>query len=379
MAKQKSNVDDIWGQLERNFGDDFLKSEEDILKEIEVIPTGSYALDSALTKWGLPMGRIVQFAGKESSGKSFMSLQVIKNWLEKAPHNWAYYIDAEFTYDKSWVKKLGIDDTRIKVLRSNSGIEVFTSLLGVPHKEIGKPKKKLGLLDIVKERGGAKESGLGVVVLDSIAVLQPPQEETSEVGKANMALMARFLPPELRKLVSLVSTTGVLFIAINQIRTNPGQLYGNPDDTTGGRALKHAHTVMINFGQLSGADNIMMRKDEQIGHKIRAKIHKDKMSGGLNRFCEFDIIYTKGIVNLEKEIVDLGTKYGVIARPNNRTYEYNGEKFVGKEAIGKYFTDKNKIDEILPKIKEAKDIYEKNDITNELPETILEDEEVVEG
>lgn len=354
MARaEKSQVSQIWDQMEKLYGDDGLGS----VMQIETISTGSHTLDDAIGPWGNPKGRIIQYAGKESSGKTFMSLMAIKYWQSLAPHNWAYFIDAECGFNIEWARTLGVDTDpkRFRLLRSNNGAEIFGKLCGVPHKEPGKPKTKLGLLDMVKEAGGAEKSGLGIIVLDSIAAIAPPLEVASYSGKSNMALMARFLPPELRKIVPLLSETGVMFIAINQVRTDPGKMYGDPTSTPGGAAWKHFCSVMVHFLMSESKDSkIFDAQGEQIGHTLKARIDKNRV-GPPKRICEFDIEYVRGVVNRHVEVATLATKYGVVKRPNNRTYLYGDEKVVGKEAYYNAVLEGTlPQEELLEKIKEAK-------------------------
>lgn len=354
--KNISSVDSIWAQLEKHHGS-YIKSYEQIAEDIKVIPTGSYTLDESLGVWGIPRGRLIQLAGRESSGKTFMSLQIIKQWQDMAPHNWAYYIDAEFKFGMDWPIKLGIDISRLKVIPCNDGAEIFTSLLGVPDKKDHNKKTKPGLLDIVHENGGSDETGLGIIVLDSVASIIPPLEAASESGKANMALMGRFLPPELRKLTGMLSKTGVTFIAINQVRVNPGQLYGNPETTPGGNAWRHHCTTMINMSPISGDDkkkkSFMGSDGRPVGHRIRARIDKHSVFMSRGGACEFDIGYVQGVINRNEEVVNLGIKYGLIARPTKMTYEYEDQKWVGKDNIYDYFTDENKYQELVDKIKKT--------------------------
>jgi len=347
----KPSMVQIWDQMEKLYGDDGL----DGVKEVETLSTGSYALDDAIGPWGNPRGRIIQYAGRESSGKTFMSLMAIKHWQNLASHNWAYFIDAECGFNLDWAKTLGLDLSRIKILRSNNGAEIFEKLCGVPNKDPKKAKSKKGLLDLVKEAGGSDTSGLGVIVLDSVAAIAPPLEISSESGKSNMALIARFLPPELRKLTPLLSQTCVMFIAINQVRTDPGKMYGDPTSTPGGSAWKHFCSIMVHFLMSESKDSkIFNDNGEQIGHSLRARIDKNRI-GPPKRICEFDIKYVEGIANQHVEIANLATKYGVVERPNNRSYIYNEEKISGKENYYEAVLN-NKIPqkELLEKIKEAK-------------------------
>jgi recombination protein RecA len=355
MAKQKkSELDSIWDQMEKLYGDDGLCD----IEEVEALSSGSPGLDDILGIWGNPRGRLIQYAGKRSSGKTLMSLMAIKEWQQKDPKNWAYFIDAECSFDKRWAQMLGVDTSprRLRVLKSNNGAEIFEKLCGVPHKEPGKAKTKPGLLDIVKEMGGSDKSGLGIIVLDSVAAVAPPLEVTSRSGKSNMALMARFLPPELRKIIPLLSETGVMFIAINQVRTNPGQLYGNPEGTPGGAAWGHHCSVMVHFTMRESKDAqiIGSEKDVPIGHVVMARVDKNKVAPP-KRKCEFRIQYTQGVVDKHIEIGSLGIKYGIVSRPNNRTYVYDGNKYVGKDSFFAAIAEEKLESEMLAQVKEAKD------------------------
>jgi recombination protein RecA len=206
-------------------------------------------------------------------------------------------------------------------------------LVGVPSKrgKDGTVKKvKQGVLDIELENGG---SGLGIIVIDSIAAMQPPAEEASVAGKDNMALMARFLPPELRKLTPLLTATGVTLIAINQLRFQPGVMYGDPTMSPGGTALKYACAQMVNLGMIRSAESYILNEEkEQIGHKIRAKVQKNKKAPPF-RVAEFAIKYTEGIVNKNEELRDIAARYNVIERPNNKVWVLDGVRYNGKDAI----------------------------------------------
>jgi recombination protein RecA len=163
--------------------------------------------------------------------------------------------------------------------------------------------------------------------------MQPPAERQADVGKQNMALMARFLSVELRKITPGAAQSNTAVILINQLRVNPGQLFGNPEDSPGGRALKHACSLMINFAPLGGADNILSDSNEiQIGHKVRAKVLKNKVSPPGPR-CEFLIEYMKGIANREEEILEVGNSIGYWERPSARTYIIDGEKYSSRSDI----------------------------------------------
>ena len=174
---------------------------------------------------------------------------------------------------------------------------------------------------------------MGLIILDSIAAMQPPAERTSDVGKQNMALMARFLSVELRKITPGVASANVAMILINQLRVDPGKMFGNPEDSPGGRALKHACSLMINFAPMWGADNTLTDSDgDKIGHRVRAKIGKNKV-GSPYRKAEYFIEYLSGIAHPEQEVLEIGEKVGLIERPSSRSYEVFGERFTSRKDI----------------------------------------------
>jgi recombination protein RecA len=337
----------------------------------EAISTGSFALDDALGIWGIPKGHVVQYAGFESSGKTLLALLTIAEWQKKSPENWAMFVDAEFSFDQGWALGLGVDTSRLYVYRENKASAIFDRLVGIPGKrdKNGVVKKvKPGILDIEKETGG---SGLGIIVIDSIAAMQPPAEEASKAGKDNMALMARFLPPELRKITPLLSETGVSLIAINQVRFQPGVMYGDPTMSPGGTALKHACAQMINLGVINSKESRIEEGTEQIGHHIRAKVQKNKKAPPF-RVAEFAINYTKGVIDKNIEIREIGARYGIIERPNTKTWILDGEKYNGKDAIADALKDPALQLSVLERAKAAKQnmvipikIEDEDDSTNE--------------
>jgi recombination protein RecA len=177
-------------------------------------------------------------------------------------------------------------------------------------------------------------------------------EETSEVGKANMALLARFLPPELRRITPMLAASKVTLIAINQIRDTMA-MYGDPTSSPGGRALAHANNVMVNFAKINGADSKIERNGEQVGHHVKARIEKNKKAAPF-KVAEFAIEYVKGVVDTGEELRVLGAKYGVIQRPNNVTYTYQGQTYRGKEAMAAALTDPEVQASIWAEIREAR-------------------------
>jgi len=351
----KKTMADIWKEMEKQHGNEGLYTGDSSMTTYsDSISTGSWALDDALGIWGIPKGHIVQFAGFESSGKTLLALTTAAEWQKKDPDNWVFFIDAEFSFDQMWAKSLGVDLERILIYRENRADKIFERLIGVPgkpNKNTGEIKKtKPGILDVEIEHGG---TGLGLIILDSVAAMIPPMEQSSKPGKANIALMARFLPPELRKLTPLLTETGVACIVINHLRFKPDVMYGDPTDSPGGTALKHACSQMINLGMINKKDSRIELDGERVGHAIRAHIQKNKKAPPF-RTAEFDIKYTEGVVNRNIEIRNIGARYGIIERPNNTMWILDDEKYKGKDAISKILENEELQKSILERAMEAK-------------------------
>lgn len=316
------------------FGEDTIFFDGNISTKYDAISTGSPMLDEAVGIGGIPMGRITQLAGQESSGKTMLALSCIKNYLNENPDNTALFIDAEYTYDPEWAKNQGVDIARVMVIKTNDAKAIFEGLIGtmkVNSKTKKASKNMKGILDHVIEGKDPRFKNLGIIVLDSIAVLNTPLEISADIGKANMAPIPRFLSTELKKLTPVVAQANVAFIGINQVRVNLGQMFGDPTTSPGGKALKHACSLMVNMAPVFSADSVI--KDEEgsrIGHTVRAKIQKNKV-GAPFRQAEYKVEYKKGIVNTDEEVFDLAVKYGLIERPSSQSYLIDGEKIRGRD------------------------------------------------
>lgn len=230
MAKKMSQSD-AEKEILKFFGEDTVFFDGNISTKYEAISTGSPMLDEAIGIGGIPMGRITQLAGQESSGKTMLALSCIREYLNKNPDNTALFIDAEYTYDPQWAEKQGVDTSRVMVIKTNDAKAIFEGLIGKTKvnsvtKKTSKSMK--GILDHVIEGTDPRFKNLGIIILDSIAVLNTPLELAAEVGKANMAPIPRFLSTELKKLTPVVAQANVAFIGINQVRVNVGQMYGDP-------------------------------------------------------------------------------------------------------------------------------------------------------
>jgi recombination protein RecA len=323
------------------FGDDTIFFDGNISTKYDAISTGSPKLDEAIGIGGIPMGRITQLAGKESSGKTMLALSCIKNYLNENPDNTALFIDAEYTYDPEWAKSQGVDISRVMVIKTNDAKAIFQGLIGITsvNSNTKKVSKKMkGILDHVIEGVDPRFKNLGIIVLDSIAVLNTPLEVAADIGKANMAPIPRFLSTELKKLTPVVAQANVAFIGINQVRVNLGQMFGDPTTSPGGKALKHACSLMINMAPVFGSDSVIKNDSgERIGHTVRAKVQKNKV-GAPFRQAEYKVEYVKGIVNTEEEVFDLAVKYNLIERPNSQSYIVDGEKIRGRDSAAKAFS-----------------------------------------
>lgn len=358
MAAEKrptGAMEKIWEDVNKTFGSDGLfEGDSDFIEGAQPETTGSPALDEAIGIWGYPKGRLIQLAGHESSGKTLLSLMAIREWQRKDPKNWALFIDAEYTFDPVWAQSLGVDLSRLRIIKKNDAAEIFTMLCGKPADKPGKPKVKKGILDLITEQGGADKTGLGLVVLDSVAALIPPQEAVSEVGKQNVAALSRFLTPELRRIVPILAESQVALIGINHLKVAIGQ-YGDPETSPGGKAWFYHCSLMLSVARIAKEEcKIYDAAGEQIGHRIRVRVTKNKVAPPARR-AEMDILYMGGLTNRHAEIKDLAVKYGVVKRPNNQTYVFGELSVRGKDNFLKQLEqDPALCDRLLSQVKEAK-------------------------
>lgn len=275
---------------------------------VEAIPTGSLGLDIALGIGGLPKGRVVEIYGPESSGKTTLAIQAIAN-CQKAG-GIAAFIDAEHAFDKTYAEKLGVDVNNLLISQPDDGEQA---------------------LDITEHliRSGA----IDIIVIDSVAALVPRGELEGEMGESKMGLHARLMSQALRKLTGTISKTGCCCIFINQLREKIGVMFGNPETTTGGNALKFYASVRLDIrriGQLKDGDAI-------IGNRTRVKVVKNKMAPPF-RTCEFDIMYGQG-VSKNGEIIDMGSELGIMQKSGS-WYSYEGTKLgQGRDGVKQMLDD----------------------------------------
>ncbi len=309
------------GNIEKNYGKGaIMKLGDQPIEDIKSISTGSIGLDTALGVGGVPSGRVVEIYGPEASGKSTLALHIVAEAQKKG--GIAAIIDAEHAFDRFYAEKLGIDIENLLISQPDSGeqaLEITDNLI----------------------RSGA----IDVIVIDSVAALTPRSELEGEMGDSKMGLQARLMSQALRKLTANISKTGTCCIFINQLREKIGVMFGNPETTTGGNALKFYSSVRLDIrriGQIKDGDNI-------VGNRVRVKVVKNKVAPPFRK-AEFDLIYGKGISKLG-EIIDLGVDYNLIKKSGS-WFSYGETKLgQGRDAVKKLLIDNPELaDELENKI-----------------------------
>jgi recombination protein RecA len=290
--------------------------------EMEVIPTGSLGLDIALGIGGLPKGRVVEIYGPESSGKTTLTLHIIAETQKRG--GIAAFIDAEHAFDKAYAQKLGVDIDSLLISQPDCGEQA---------------------LDIAEHliRSGA----IDVCVIDSVAALVPKSELEGDMGDSKMGLQARLMSQALRKLTGTISKTGCICIFINQLREKIGVMFGNPETTTGGNALKFYSSVRLDIRRIGQ----IKEKDDITGNRTKIKVVKNKVSPPF-RTCEFDILYGEGISKIG-EIIDLGVELDILQKSGS-WYSYSGTKLgQGREGVKDILRDNPEMsDEVEAKIRQ---------------------------
>jgi len=297
-------------QIEKQFGKGSIMrmGDTEVAKDLQVVSTGSLGLDLALGVGGLPRGRIVEIYGPESSGKTTLTLQVVAEMQKLG--GVAAFIDAEHALDPQYAQKLGVNVSELLISQPDTG------------------EQALEICDMLVRSGS-----VDVVVVDSVAALTPKAEIEGEMGDSHMGLQARLMSQALRKLTANIKRANTLVIFINQIRMKIGVMFGNPETTTGGNALKFYSSVRLDIRR-TGA---IKKGDEVIGSETRVKVVKNKVAPPFKQ-AEFDILYGEGI-SLEGEIIEMGTNLKLVEKAG-AWYSYKGEKIgQGKDNAREYLKE----------------------------------------
>src|SRR5688500_19039024 len=311
-------------QIEKQFGKGAIMKmgDKDVEKGIEVVSTGSLGLDMALGVGGLPRGRVVEIYGPESSGKTTLTLSVIAQ-MQKLGGT-AAFIDAEHALDPQYAGKLGVDVNQLLISQPDNG------------------EQALEIADML-----VRSSSVDVVVIDSVAALVPKAEIEGEMGEPQMGLQARLMSQALRKLTANIKRSNTLVIFINQIRMKIGVMFGNPETTTGGNALKFYSSVRIDIRRIGS----IKKGEEVIGNETRVKVVKNKVAPPF-KTADFDILYNEGI-SREGEVLEIGVNLGVLEK-SGAWYIYNGDRLgQGKDNCRDYLKENPAVArEIEAKIRE---------------------------
>jgi recombination protein RecA len=302
-------IESAMGQIERQFGKgSIMKLGSRPIVDVPVISTGSIALDRALGVGGLPRGRVVEIYGPESSGKTTLALHAVANAQKQG--GVAAFIDAEHALDTSYARRLGVNCDELLVAQPDTG------------------EQALEIADMLLRSGA-----IDVLVIDSVAALVPRAEIEGEMGDAHMGLQARLMSQALRKLTGTIGRTHTCLIFINQIRMKIGVVFGNPETTTGGNALKFYASVRLDIRRIGAIKN----GQEVVGNRTRVKVVKNKMAPPFKE-AEFDITYGEGISRVG-DLLDVGVEAGIIEK-SGAWYSYKGERIgQGRENVKSFLSE----------------------------------------
>lgn len=327
MAKEKNenqaSLDETLKQIQKMFGKGaVMKLGERQAVDVDVIPSGSLLLDEALGVGGYPKGRIIEIFGPESSGKTTLALHAIAECQKKGGR--AAFVDAEHAIDPVYAKNLGVNVDELILSQPDSG------------------EQALEIVEMLAESGA-----FSLIIVDSVAALVPQAELDGEMGDNSVGLQARLMSKAMRKIASVLNKKECTVIFINQLREKVGVMYGNPETTSGGRALKFYASVRIDIRRTEALKN----GSDIYGNTVRVKIVKNKVAPPFKQ-CEIDIIYGQGI-SKEGEILDRAVELGIIHKAGS-WFEYNGEKIAqGRDTAKTYIKENEDVqEELLRKIKE---------------------------
>ena len=342
LEDKSKALESALGLIERNYGSgSIMRLGDNTTVNIEAISTGSLGLDLALGIGGLPKGRIIEVYGPESSGKTTLALQVVASAQKK--DGICAFIDAEHALDPVYAKNLGVDVDKLLVSQPDAGEQAL---------EIADTLVKSGAVD--------------VLVVDSVAALVPKAELEGDMGDSHMGLHARLMSQALRKLTSSISRSNAMVIFINQIRMKIGVMFGSPETTTGGNALKFYASVRLDIRRIGQIKD----KDQIVGNQTRVKVVKNKVAPPF-KITEFDILYGEGI-SKEGEIIDLGVAEGFVEKSGS-WYSFNGNRIgQGRENAKKFLLDNKEIAD------EIESMIRKKNSTSEEEQEQLEEEKSLE-
>ena len=345
-VEKKKALEAAMGQIEKQFGKgSVMKLGEFKAMEVEAIPTGALGLDIALGIGGVPRGRIIEVFGPESSGKTTLALHIVAEAQKMGGE--AAFIDAEHALDPVYAKKLGVDIDNLIVSQPDTGEQAL---------EITEALVRSGALD--------------VVVVDSVAALVPKAEIDGDMGDSHMGLQARLMSQALRKLAGAINKSKTVLIFINQLREKIGVMFGNPETTTGGRALKFYASVRMDIRKI---ENIK-QDGEVMGNRVRVKVIKNKVAPPF-REAEFDVVYGKGI-SKEGNILDMAVNLDIIEKSGS-WFSYNGERIgQGRENVKRYLAENPKMmEEVDKKVRENFAKAFEQSLGEEIPQDDDEDED----
>ena len=324
MSEKLKALQAAMSKIEKDFGrGSVMKLGDEQIEDVEVIPTGSLALNAALGVGGYPKGRIIEIYGPESSGKTTLAIHAIAEAQKRG--GIAAFIDAEHSFDRFYAKKLGVDVDELLISQPDNGeqaLEIADQLI--------------------------RSSAIDIIVIDSVAALTPKAEIEGDMGDNKVGLQARLMSQALRKLTSTISKTNTTCIFINQLREKIGVMFGNPETTTGGNALKFYASVRLDIRRVT----TLKDGDTPIGNQVRVKIVKNKVAPPFRK-AEFEITFGEGISHVG-EIVDLGVELGIIKKSGS-WFSYGESRLgQGRDAVKKIIKDNPELSEELEgKIAEA--------------------------
>jgi recombination protein RecA len=304
--ERNKSLDEALARIKKQYGQgSVMKLDDNPIQQIDVISTGSFALDKAIGIGGIPKGRITEIFGPEGSGKTTITLHAIAN--AQARGETAVFIDAENAIDLNYAQKLGVDTKKLIVSQPDFG------------------EQALEIAEVL-----IRSRAVDIVVVDSVAALVPKAELDGEMGQANIGLQARLMSQAMRKLAAVTNKSNTALVFINQLREKVGIVYGNPEVTTGGRALKFYSSLRLDVRRAEA----IKQGDRQIGAQIKVKVVKNKMAPPFMT-AQFELIYGEGI-SQEAELINIALQEGIIVQSGS-WYTFGEERWQGKESVKNHF------------------------------------------